>query len=347
MKAALSAYSSPGKRMFRRAALWLMIAAVAGCFGDRTMSATSSQTTPPKLPELEEFVFHPDQFEKFKIPRRLPPGDVARFLMTRLDRNAGIGPLQQTEQLVDFYDLNEVAAFLRGFLDGRESSPEQRLRAITIVRTIARSGAPDDRGFARDYFGRLVQRATVAELPELTSIYEALGPEGDSRQLRAAAEAFAGARPAPADARILRSLLAKTLPRAEQANGLKARTLAVPDSSQRVEIEIRMYTGLLMSYPEFLPAWAARRLRRETWADSPAQQITRAPDRNRSLWIAQAFRRIMPAIEENKSFTAEVKAAKELSCLRAIDFFGGTLTNAEYQELHREPARQWDVLSNL
>ena len=311
------------------------------------MSATSSQIPPPKLPELEEFVFHPDQFEKFKVPRRLPPGDVARFLMTRLDRSAGIGPLRQTEQLVDFYDLNEVAAFLRGFLDGRESTPEQRLRSITIVRTIARSGAPDDRRFANDYFNHLMQRATVAELPELTSIYEALGPEGDSQRLRAAAQAFAGAGPAPADARILRSLLSKTLPRAEQANALKARTLAVPDSAQRVEIEIRMYTGLLMCYPESLPAWAARRLRRETWADSPAQQIARAPDRNRSLWIAQAFRRIMPAIEEQKSFTPEVKTAKQLSCLRAIDFFGGTLTNAEYQELHQDPARQFDILSNL
>lgn len=330
-----------------RAVWWLMVAAAAGGFGDYSMSATSSQSTPPNLPELEEFVFHPDQFGKENIPRRLPPADVARFLMSRLDRNAGLEPLRQAGKLAGFYDLNEIAGFLRGFLDGRESGPEQRLRAITVVRSIALCGGPDERKFAGGYFNHLLERATVGELPELTSLYEALGPEVDSQRLRAAAQAFADSGPAPADARILRSLLSKTLPRAEQANALKARTLAVPDSAQRVEIEIRMYTGLLMSYPEYLPAWAARRLRRETWADSPAQQIARAPDRNRSLWVAQAFRRIMPAVAEQKSFTAEVKAAKQLTCLRAIDFFGGALTNAEHQELHQDPARQYDILSNL
>ena len=49
------------------------------------MSAMSSQVPPPSLPELEEFVFHPDQFAKEAIPRRLQPGDVASVLMTRLD----------------------------------------------------------------------------------------------------------------------------------------------------------------------------------------------------------------------------------------------------------------------
>lgn len=159
------------------------------------MSAVSSQVPPPSLPELEEFVFHPDQFGKEIIPRRLQPGDVANFLMTRLDASTPLGAMQQAEKLVDFYDLNEVAAYLRRFLDGRESGPEQRKRSIVIARTLARSGAPDDRRYAAGYLNFLAQRATAAELPGLVSIYEALGPEGDPQPLRAVAGGLLSAGP--------------------------------------------------------------------------------------------------------------------------------------------------------
>ncbi len=323
----------------------LLLATLAG-WGDPLMSAMSSQLPPSSLPELEEFVFHPDQFAKEAIPRRLQPGDVANFLVSRLDANSPLLAFQQAEKLVDFYDLNEVATWLRRFLDGRESGPEQRKRSIVITRTIARSGAPDDRRFAAGYLSFLVQRATAAEMPGLVSIYEALGPEGDSQPLRAATNGLLSAGQSPADARNLQTLLNMTLPRAEQANTMKARILAMPGRPQRIDGEVKVYLALLVGYPEYLPGWAARRLRRETWGDNPADQTVRNPDRRRAAEVADAFRRAIPLVEANRALDDHVKALKRVTCLRAIDFFGGTLSAAEYKEMHADPARQYDVLSN-
>ena len=310
------------------------------------MSAMSSQVPPPSLPELEEFVFHPDQFAKEAIPRRLQPGDVASVLMTRLDGSTPLDALQQAEKVIDFYDLNEVAAYLRRFLDGREAGPDQRKRSIVITRTIARSGSPEDRRFAAGYLGFLVQRATAAELLGLVSIYEALGPEGDSQPLRAAASGLLAAGPSPTDAKALQTLLNMTIPRAEQANTMKSRILAMPDRAQRIDGEVKVYLALLVGYPEYLPGWAARRLRRETWGDNPADQTVRNPDRRRSTEVADAFRRVIPVVEANRAFDDHIKSLKRVSCLRAIDFFGGALSNAEYKEMHADPSRQFDVLSN-
>ncbi len=310
------------------------------------MSAMSSQVPPPSLPELEEFVFHPDQFGKEAIPRRLQPGDVASFLMSRLDAGTPLGALQQAGKLVDFYDLNEVAAWLRRFLDGREAGPEQRKRSIVITLIVARSGAPDDRRFAAGYLNFLVQRATAAELPGLVSIYEALGPEGDSQPIRAAATGLLSAGQPPADARNLQTLLNMTIPRAEQANTMKARILAMPGRQQRIDGEVKVYLALLVGYPEYLPGWAARRLRRETWGENPADQAVRSSDRRLSTEVAEAFRRVIPLVAANRAFDDHVKSLKRVTCLRAIDFFGGTLSTAEYKEMHADPSRQFDVLSN-
>lgn len=326
---------------------WLCLLVALAGLGDQLMSATSSQLPPSSLPELEEFVFHPDQFAKEAIPRRLQPGDVANFLMARLDATSPLGALQQAEKLIDFYDLNEVAAFLRRFLTGRETSPEERKRAIVIARTIARSGAPEDRHFAASYLNFLVQRATAAELPGLVSIYEALGPEGDSQPIRAAANGLLSAGPAPADAKNLQTLINMTLPRAEQANTMKGRILAMPGRQQRIDGEVKVYLALLVGYPEYLPGWAARRLRRETWGENPADQTVRNPDRRRAVEVADAFRRVIPLVEGNRAFDDHVKSLKRVTCLRAIDFFGGTLSNSEYKEMHADPTRQFDILSNL
>jgi hypothetical protein len=325
---------------------WLLPLVVFVGLGEHLMSATSSQLPPSSLPELEEFVFHPDQFAKEAIPRRLQPGDVAHFLMARLDAHTPLGALQQAEKLVDFYDLNEVAAYLRRFLDGRETGPEERKRSIVITRILARSGAPEDRRFAAGYLNLLTQRATATELPGLVSIYEALGPEGDSQPLRAALNGLLSASPSAADARSLQNLLNLTIPRAEQANTMKARILAISERQQRIDGEVKIYLALLVGYPEYLPAWAARRLRRETWGENPADQLTRNPSRQRAAEVAEAFRRAMPLVEANRAFSDHIKSLKRVTCLRAIDFFGGALSAAEYKEMHTDPARQFDVLSN-
>jgi hypothetical protein len=320
-----------------------IIAIIGGCF----MSLLASQLPPAGTPELEEFVFHPDQFQKEAIPRRLRPEDVGRFLLTRLDRTTGLEPLRQAEKLIDFYDLYEVTGYLRGFLDGRESTPDQRRRSITITRAIARSGTPDDQRFAAQYYRTLLQHATAPELSEMASISDALGPAGETQTLRAAASALLASHLPPNEMRTAQNVLTATVPRVEQANAAKARILAIPDRVQRIANEIGVYLGLVLGYPEYLPAWAARRLRRETWADQPAQQTLRAPDRIRSEQLAAAFRHASAGVEQEAKLTEQIKSMKRLTCLRAIDFFGGALSSAEYTEMQQSTKAQFDVLSNF
>lgn len=137
-----------------------------------------------------------------------------------------------------------------------------------------------------------------------------------------------------------------TIPRAEQANTMRARILAMPGRQQRIDGEVKVCLALLVGYPEYLPGWAARRLRRETWGDNPADQTVRNPDRHRAIEVADAFRRAIPLVEANRAFDEHIKSLKRVSCLRAIDFFGGMLSKEEYKEMHADPSRQFDVLSN-
>jgi hypothetical protein len=308
--------------------------------------AMSFQVPPPQMPVLDEFVFHPDQFGKEAVPRRLRSEDVARFLLARLDRSTGLEPLRQAEKLIDYYDLNEVSAHIRNFLDGKETNPAERRRSITITRILARSGGPDEWQFAASYFRFLAQQVTVAEAAEMVSICDALGPQADTQVLRAGLTALLQKGLAPNDARTVENVLNMSLPRAEQANTMKRRQLSVQARDQRIAGEVSLYLQLVLGYPEYLPGWAARQLRRETWADQPAQQTVRSPDHIRAQQVADAFRQAIAKVEQDVKLTEPVKAIKALTCLHAIDFFGGMLSDAERNKLHEGTGRQFDTLSN-
>ena len=308
--------------------------------------AMSSQIPPHTMPEVEEFVFHPDQFKKEAIPRRLRPEEVARFLNTRLDRSTGLDPLRQAEKLIDYYDLHEVAAHLRSFLNGHEANPGDRRRSITITRILARSGAPAEWQFAGSYYKFLAPQVTAPESMEMVSICDALGPPADTQVLRTALKALLDKGLPPNDARTVENALNMALPRAEQANTMKGRLLAVQMRDQRIAGEVSLYLGLVLGYPEYLPGWAARQLRRETWADQPAQQTLRNPDPGRAQQVAAAFRQAIARVEQDAKMTAPVKEMKTLTCLDAIDFFGGMLSDDESARIHASTGRQFDVLSN-
>jgi len=320
-------------------------AAVGLLFGGFVMSAVSSQLPPSQLAELEEFVFRPDQFAKENIPRGLDPAEAARFLIAHLDHTAPLGPLRQAEKVIDFYDLNEVAAHLRGFLNKTEKDSADRQRSVTIARSVARSGAPADRAFAGVYFHYLLEKASANELAELASVLEALGPEAGVQPLRDTGKRRLDTA-SSADARTLRTLLSHTIPRLEQANSAKARVLAMQDRPRRIHAEINLYLGITPDYPEYLPAWSARRLRREAWADEPAQQTVRAANPQRAHEVAGLFRQAIAEVARDKDETEDIRASMRLTCLRAVDFFGGALAQPEHQELHQTKGGQYDVLSN-
>lgn len=302
----------------------------------------------------EGFVFHSDEYSRELIPRQLTTAEVAAFIEARIDNSTRLVPMQQAEKLVDFYDLQEVAPHYERLLNRREQGPADLTRSAIEVRTIARVGTQPVCDYARAYYLYLVQRAeTTALLETLVSVYEALGSGGDARALAGAIsqrlhslEPQVSANPdLTHEVQALERLFNFTLPRAVQANQVKDRVRAIANSSQRIEEEINIYLGLKPGFPEILPSWAARRLRREVWAEEPERQTARADNPARRAELVAAFRAALGRVESNQTMQESQKSFLIGSCLRAIEFFGGALSEAEH-EIVDQPGRQFYILSN-
>lgn len=302
----------------------------------------------------EGFVFHSDEYSRDLIPRRLNTAEVAMFIESRIDNSTRLVPLQQAEKLVDFYDLQEVVPHFERLLNRQETTATDLTRSAIEVRIVARVGTPAACEFARAYYSYLAQRAeTTALLDLLISVYEALGSAADPKPLAAAIsqrlqtlEPQVKAHPDLIhEVQALERMSNYTLPRTVQANQAKDRVRSIQNPAQRIEEEINIYLGLKPGFPEILPAWAARRLRREIWADHPEQQTVRADNPARRSEIVAAFRAALGRIESNQTMPQTQKDFLVGSCLRAVEFFGGALSEPE-QEIVNRPGRQFYVLSN-
>jgi hypothetical protein len=303
-----------------------------------------------ELSPIEAFIFHPDQFGKELIPRRQNPEDLVAFITKRIDRSTPIDAVRQTEKVVDFYDLQETAPYFENLLTQREPGPNDLLPCIVLTRTIARVGLPPDREFARRYYSFLIPRATTTEmLEELAGAYEAIGSSVDPAPLVAAiakkAASLDKSDPQSVhEAAALDRLGNYMLPRTVLLNQEKDRVFNLPGRTTRIEREVDLYLGLRSSYPG-MSGYSARRLRREVWAEMPAQQTQRTDSQPRREEIAAAFRAAIPRVEATSDLPASAKAIMHRSCLRAVDFFGGQLSDPERAQL-REAGRQFNILSN-
>ena len=66
------------------------------------MADSTQQTTlPPPSAQLEEFIFHPDQFRMYDVPRRVSPADVDGFVRDRVDESSKSQAWQQTEHYTE------------------------------------------------------------------------------------------------------------------------------------------------------------------------------------------------------------------------------------------------------
>jgi hypothetical protein len=250
----------------------------------------------------------------------------------------------QAEKLADFYDLLESCPLFRRLLTGRESSAEEIRRAAIGMRVLATLGSAEDYGIAQTLLNRLSERADVISLGELVTVLDALGPNGNQQALRAAiGNRLSQAAPGTNDSTELNDLNVR-VGRVEEANRLKLLVLRAP-RPQRIAEEVKVYLQIRLGYPEYLPAWAARRLRREAWAAEPAEQVYRHFDRALAHEVALAFRAALPSIDQLPNLTPEVREMKRNSALRAIEFFGGMLSAEETRELFTSENKQWDVLS--
>jgi hypothetical protein len=312
--------------------------------------ATGGLTLATELPEIETFIFHPDQFGKELIPRRQNPQDLIKFISERVNRSTPIDALRQTEKVVDLYDLQELAPYFQSMLDQREAQPDDFLRSILFLRMLARIGLPPEREYARRYFQYLISRATTTEsFTELVTAYEALGSGADPAPLAAAiARKVATLDPANPqsvhEAQTLNNLGQLTLPRITAFNQEKDRVSNIPARPARVDREIDLYLGLRPSYPG-MAAFAARRLRREVWSEQPPQQIYRADSTRRKQDLAAAFRAAMSRVALADGLPDSARKIMLRACVRAIDFFGGELTESD-KKLLPAAGRQFNILSN-
>jgi hypothetical protein len=297
----------------------------------------SHATTQPADAALDEFIFHPDQFRMFDVPRNLRPFDVAAFIQANVDKQTPLKALIQTEKVVDYYDLYEACDHLLSLLDRREVNNDERLRSCVLTRAVAKGGNPTQREAAKQYYLFLVSRSDTLELLEaLVGVYEALDGAGDIKPLREKLETRRKALEPHRDAEDQRKheykaaerLVEHALPRAEQSNAAKAKILALKSRKSRIDELVRIYLGLTPGYPEYMPGWSARRLRREVWGEHPPDQVVRSSDPTRRAELVESFRRALEAID-----------------IHAIEFFGGELSAEEQVLLDTKGGTHVDVLA--
>jgi len=318
------------------------------------METTNQSNLPPGWAELDEFIFHPDQYHAENVPKGIHRDSIAKFIEARMNAKTPRGPFVQAEKVVDYYDLQEACPHLRGIPSKKEKTPEEIMRSAVIVRTIALVCLPPDISFAADYAKHLAAlSSTLPEFQDLIGLNDALEGKFDGAQLKSRMEARLAdlnqKRQADYQAQLEYANLEDTmnikLNRSQKANELKAKILAIPNRSQRISEEIKAYLGIQYGYLEFTQVWAARRLRRETWAEQPAQQTQRTENPPLRQGIAKAFLETSASLAPSPQIPKENLDSLRVRCLRAVDFFGGELSARDRNFIEAKAGKQTDLLS--
>jgi hypothetical protein len=318
------------------------------------MAQTNQANLPPGWPELDEFIFHPDQYHTESVPKDLPRQSVAKFIDERMVVTTPRNPLVQMEKVVDFYDLQEVCPHLRSLPAKKEKTPEDIRRSTVTIRAIALVCLPPDLDFATNYAKYLIGRSsTLPEFKDLIGLNDALGGNRElvplklrmDQRLAELNKNRQGDYQAQVEYGNLEETMNNDLNSSQKANEIKAKTLAIPERSSRIREEIKMYLTIQYGYLEFLQTWATRRLRRETWGLQPAQQIelNRNPELRQN--VADAFRARLPSLVPSREIPKENIPSFQVRCLRAIEYFGGKLTPSEAQFVEENAGNQVDPLS--
>lgn len=320
--------------------------------GANTESSSSSET--PSIPELEQFVFQADEYSSNVVPRKLEPAKVAKWLLGKIDEKTKLKHFVQVEKVAVFYDSNEVVGKYKQFLDKKESNTEDTKRSIVIARIVGRLGKSEDVEFARQYYNHLIQRAdTIEEFQEVIILHEVLGFGGNSAALRQRIKTKLASLETKKDSDYQSRLeylnfqekVSNSLTRAEKVQPIEEKILNITDRKQRLEEEIKAYLAIQYGYLEYLQPWAAMRIRRETWASSPAEQILRKDKPPMRGDVIKAFRLFLEKLEKMSLSDKEKESAK-LSILRAVKFFGGEVSELEEHFLGLNKGTQADTLAN-
>ena len=320
----------------------------------KNLSETESSSEPVSIPELEEFIFRPDEFNEEIVPRRLSAPEVAKFLLQKIDKNTKLEAFIQVEKVADFYDSTEIVEKYKQFLDKKEAGSEEVQRSIVITRIIAILGNADDVEFAKSYYKYLIQKVdSITDFEQIILLHEALGLGNDSRELKQKIQTKLTAlesKKADFTGELEYLKFQETIPprltSTEEVQPIKDKLLRNADRKQRLEEEIKMYATTEYRYPEFLDKWSARRIRRETWAAQPAEQIKRTENKALKEDVVKVLRAFLEKADKLPNLDDAEKEAVKLRLLRAIKFFDGKLSVEEEGVLRYNKGKQVDILAN-
>ena len=303
------------------------------------------------IERLETYVLRPTAFDDLNIPRDLDRATVAQFITKRVNPPISIKSLKRVENVVTFYDLQEVCGHLQGWLAHPISGFGTAEYAVT-ARTIAANCPPPAPQQMASYAQNLISRAkTPAEMTELLDLQDRIGPGYDLTplanriaQLRALASSSADPQSKfqiiPLD-----QMYSQSLPRMQKANDIKAQILASPDRQYRLLQSVKIYLGVEYGYAEYLTPWAIARLKRETWGAQPADQGIRKENPALRAEVAKMFGTTAANISRLPGVDPADHDSLGVTCLRAADFFGHVLSAEDRFFMTKHAAGQVDMLS--
>lgn len=322
---------------------------------DQNPPVPESTPDPATTSKLKEFIFEPDEFTNTIVPRQMDPVKVAEFLVDKVKKDTKLESFVQVERVADFYDTFEVVEPFMKFLERKESGSEAVQRSSVIAKIIAILGDAKDREFATEYYKFLVQKIeTQEDFDYLIDLHMSLGLGAATGEIRKKFEEMLAARKPKSESdqqgRVafldFQANVNRKISGAEQIQPMKDKVLTISDRKQRIEEEVKMYLRPMSGYDDYLRPFAVRRIKRETWAPQPADQVKRNVQEPLKEDVIHAFRSILGRLGEFQSLRDGEKEALTLRSLRAIKFFGGKLSEQEEGLLRSEKGRQVDVLAN-
>lgn len=323
---------------------------------DEPINNAAPPTEPISNPDLEKFIFKADSFTNEVVPRRLDPAEIAKFLLERIDEKTTLKVFLQVEKVAEFYDVFEVAEKFKTFLNKSEAGDDDVRRSIVIMRITGRVGKPEDIEGAKRYYLHLVSKVqSLVEFKEIISLHDVLRLGSNSAALKARIQekikSLDAKQEASDEARIelleFQGKIEQSLDRAEKAAPVKEQILNAADRKKRLEEEIKAYLGIEYGFLEFIQPWAAARLRRETWATEPAQQIVRETNPPLKADVVKAFEAFLAKADKLPALADEEdKKAAQVQILRAIKFFDGNISEQQEIFLEQYKGDQADILAN-
>lgn len=290
--------------------------------------------------ELHRYIYNFDPRTHI-LPKDLNPSHVADFLQQEL-REQKIKPfaVNQMVELADFYNLQNLSSDFFNLLKRKENTEEQFLISIAITRGIGILGEGKYLKQGIEYyhylFGLPHSKIYLPELLRCYNDYNLVVP-GDVisihlKKIMAALDKEARSNSnAATQLREVEDLHNNTLPRIVHAAEAKCRIISEDNLHKRLDQLVDIYLNLNTHYREWLARWAVRQLLRESEASGSEE-------------LVNAYRRGLSRVQVSVASQEAIQAISA-SGFRAIEFFGGQLSESEFQQARSIPGNVAGLLS--